>query len=167
VQVHNTNLALVPAAASVARPTPQETAAVLCSLALDACPARFVARPLGRSADVITGWGRGKSSPSLVQILGAPEAFRLRLLALAGQAYAPADVVGVPVRERLWLLWAALGALLATAKSWRPQDGLEDRSDAEIQEMVDNASKVEEEAKKIKDAGLRVLLDRRENKGAR
>jgi len=160
-------LALVQTTASVARPTPQETAAVLCSLALDACPARSVARALGASPDLVTGWGRGKSSPSLVQTLRAPATFRLRLLALAGQAYAPADVVGVPVRERLWLLWAALGALLATARPWRPQDGLEDRSDAEIQEMVTNAEKVEEEARRIKEAGLRVLLDRRENKGAR
>jgi len=167
VQVHNTNLALVPAAASVARPTPQETAAVLCSLALDACPARFVARPLGRSADVITGWGRGKSSPSLVQILASPAGFRLRLLALAGKVGTPAELVAVPLRERLWLVMAAVGALMATVKLWRQQDGLEDRSDAEIRNLVENASKVEEEARKIREAGLRVLLDRRAREGGR
>lgn len=63
---HNTSLAIVPA--SAARPSAAETAARVCGLALDSYPPRLVARSLGCSADLVTGWGRGKSSPSLVQV---------------------------------------------------------------------------------------------------
>lgn len=164
---HSPSLALVQVPASVARPSAAEDAALICGLALEACPARIVARPLGRSVDVITGWGRGKSSPSLVQILASPAGFRLRLLALAGQVGTPAEMVAVPLRERLWLVMAACGSLMATVKTWRASDGLEDRSDAEIREMIEKASKVEEETRKIREAGLRVLLDRRAREGGR
>ena len=164
---HTTSLALVAVPASAARPSAAEDAAAICGLALESYPPRLVARTLGCSADLVTGWGRGKSSPSLVQILASPQGFRLRLLALAGKVGTPAELAPVPVRERLWLVMAACGALMATVKTWRSSDGLEDRSDAEIRDLVDNASKVEEEARKIREAGLRVLLDRRAREGGR
>ena len=162
---HTRNLALVTSTAL----SPREKSASAVALALGVCPAGIVASRLELTQTRVRQWTYPDGgSPRLDQILASPERFAVRLLAAAGQVYAPAcEVIEVPPRERLWLLTSALGALLATARPWRPQDGLEDRSDAEIQEMVTNAEKVEEEARRIKEAGLRVLLDRRENKGAR
>lgn len=80
---HTTSLALVAVPASAARPSAAETAARVCGLALDSYPPRLVAQRLGCSTDLVTGWGRSKSSPSLVQVFASPERFALRLLALA------------------------------------------------------------------------------------
>lgn len=105
---HSTNLALqvVPASAPPRRGA--EMSALLCRLALGQ-QATSVARRLGRSEDLVRGWARGDSSPSLAQILDAPPAFASRLLATAGKLYT-APAVRLPIRDRLWLCGVALGS---------------------------------------------------------
>lgn len=109
---HSTNLALqlVPASAPPKRGA--EMSAVLCRLAL-AGQATAVARKLGRSEDLVRGWARGDSSPSLAQILDAPQAFAMRLVAATGRLYAP-PFVALPIRDRLWLCGVALGHCYTT-----------------------------------------------------
>lgn len=105
---HTTSLALIETEAL----TPADKSARVVSVALETCPAAVVARRLGCSTDLVTGWGRGKSSPSLAQVFASPERFALRLLALAGGVYA-SEVVEAPVRERLWCCTVALGRCLS------------------------------------------------------
>lgn len=115
-----------------------------------------VARVLDRSEDLIRRWGRGQGSPSLVQILQAPERFGRRLLAGLDVVYA-GEVGEVPLRERAWSCAAALGRLLAMARS----DELTHHTDEELEEMARHARQVAEEAQRIERAALRVLQARR------
>lgn len=153
---HTATLALVQPVALAAHQAPASHAAVLCAAALDACPAEVVARRLDRSADLIRRWGRGQGSPSLVQILQAPERFARRLLVGLGAVYA-GEVIEVPLRERAWSCAAALGRLLAMAHS----DQLQGHTDAELEEMARTSRQVAEEAQRIADAAERVLQARR------
>lgn len=152
---HTATLALVQPVALAAHQAPASHAAVLCAAALDACPAEVVARRLDRSADLIRRWGRGQGSPSLVQILQAPERFARRLLVGLGAVYA-GEVLEVPLRERAWSCAAALGRLLAMAHG-----ELQEHTDAELEEMARTARQVAEEAQRVATAAERVLQARR------
>lgn len=88
MDIHNTNLALQLIPASVPPRRGAEMSAILCRMALGK-QATGVARKLGRSEDLVRGWARGDSSPSLAQILDAPATFASRLLATAGRLYTP------------------------------------------------------------------------------
>lgn len=70
MDIHNTNLALQLIPASVPPRRGAEMSAILCRMALGK-QATSVARKLGRSEDLVRGWARGDSSPSLAQILAA------------------------------------------------------------------------------------------------
>lgn len=141
---HSTNLALqiVPASASPRRGT--EMSAVLCRLALGQ-QATSVARRLGRSEDLVRGWARGDSSPSLAQILDAPPAFASRLLATAGRLYAPA-AMRLPIRDRLWLCHVALGHCAAVVG---PHRDVRDLSDEELSDLRSKARTLREEAARL------------------
>lgn len=141
---HSTNLALqtVPASAPPRRGT--EMSAILCRLALGG-QATSVARRLGRSEDLVRGWARGDSSPSLAQILDATPAFASRLLATAGRLYAPA-VVRLPVRDRIWLCGVALGHCAAAVG---PHRDARDLSDQELTDLRSKARTLREEASRL------------------
>ena len=165
---HTTSLALVAVPASAARPSAAETAARVCGLALDSYPPRLVAQRLGCSTDLVTGWGRGKSSPSLAQVFASPERFALRLLALAGGVYA-SEVVEAPVRERLWCCTVALGRCLSLTAG----RDLEQMTSEELERMRQGWADVHSESGKGLAEVDRELLRRAgvvkpgEDKGAR
>lgn len=164
---HTTSIVPVPQLASVSLAHPKEAAARIVAVALACTSAGAISSSLDCTRDLVTGWARGKSSPSLVQILQAPRSFRLRLTALAGRCYEPSEVVEVPIRERLWLLWTAVGVLMATPRHWAPADELAARDEAELREMVESATKLASEAEKIAQAATRELVNRKARKGAR
>lgn len=118
---HSPKLHPVPSLALAPVEIARERSAVAVRSALAACPAGVVAHRLRCSEDLVRRWGRGQGSPSLAQILQAPERFALRLIAAAGEVYLPpVAVCEVPPRERLWLLAAALGALIAATPTESP-----------------------------------------------
>lgn len=152
---HSKNLVPVPTLALVAADQARERSAEAVRAALSACPAGVVAHRLRCSEDLVRRWGRGQGSPSLAQILGAPERFALRLLAAAGEVYLPqVAVCEVPPRERLWLLAAALGALIAATP--RGIDSLEQFDDQELAERDRQLADIEEHARRERAAIARV-----------
>lgn len=161
---HTTSLALIETEAL----TPADKSARVVSVALETCPAAVVARRLGCSTDLVTGWGRGKSSPSLAQVFASPERFALRLLALAGGVYA-SEVVEAPVRERLWCCTVALGRCLSLTAG----RDLEQMSREELERMRQGWADVHSESGKGLAEVDRELLRRAgvvkpgEDKGAR
>lgn len=161
---HTTSLALIETEAL----TPADKSARVVSVALETCPAAVVARRLGCSTDLVTGWGRGKSSPSLAQVFASPERFALRLLALAGGVYA-SEVVEAPVRERLWCCTVALGRCLSLTAG----RDLEQMSREELERMRSSWADVHSESGKGLAEVDRELLRRAgvtkpgEDKGAR
>lgn len=161
---HTTSLALIETEAL----TPADKSARVVSVALETCPAAVVARRLGCSTDLVTGWGRGKSSPRLDQVFASPERFALRLLALAGGVYA-SEVVEAPVRERLWCCTVALGRCLSLTAG----RDLEQMSREELERMRQGWADVHSESGKGLAEVDRELLRRAgvvkpgEDKGAR
>ena len=161
---HTTSLALIETEAL----TPADKSARVVSVALETCPAAVVARRLGCSTDLVTGWGRGKSSPSLAQVFASPERFALRLLALAGGVYA-SEVVEAPVRERLWCCTVALGRCLSLTAG----RDLEQMTSEELERMRQGWADVHSESGKGLAEVDRELLRRAgvvkpgEDKGAR
>lgn len=167
---HSPFVAPSPSLALVRREAPARAAATLCALAFDDCAPRLVARGVHRSEDLVRRWGRGEGSPSLVQLLQAPERFGRRLAADLGALYAPAVEVGeVPPRERLWLASKALGRLLATT----PQtlDSLDQLSDDELRQQLRDWQTFVDESERGRDAVARVLREReaqrQQDKGVR
>lgn len=152
---HSTNLALqvVPASAPPRRGA--EMSALLCRLALGQ-QATSVARRLGRSEDLVRGWARGDSSPSLAQILDAPPAFASRLLATAGKLYT-APAVRLLIRDRLWLCGVALGSCYTTLGS----RDLRELSGEELEQLRRSATTVRHEAERIEGDVDREILRRR------
>lgn len=129
--------------------------AVLCRMALGK-QATSVARRLGRSEDLVRGWARGDSSPSLAQILDAPEAFASRLLATAGRLYSP-PAVALPIRDRLWLCGVALGHCYTILDN----RDLSQLSDDEIEELRRRNASVRAESDRIEHDLDREVLRRR------
>ena len=140
--IHNTSLALVQTPAL----GPLDKSASLVAITLGDCSAELVSRRLGCSSELVRRWGRGQGSPRLDQILGSPERFARRLLARAGELYLPAPVE-VPLRERLWLVMAAIGAISAEL-SGLPRDAELDQVQerARLQRIADEARKASEHA---------------------
>lgn len=163
---HTRNLALVTSPAL----SPREKSASAVALALGVCPAGIVASRLGLTQTRVRQWTYPDGgSPRLDQILASPERFAVRLLAAAGQVYAPAcEVIEVPPRERLWLLTSALGALLATTP--RGLDSLDQYSDDELTRRDRSLADIEEQVQRERQAIARVRMARthapREDKGA-
>lgn len=152
---HNSKLHPVPSLALAPVEVARERSAVAVRSALSACPAGVVAHRLHCSEDLVRRWGRGQGSPSLAQILGAPERFALRLLAAAGEVYVPPSTVcEVPPRERLWLLAAALGALIAATP--HGVTSLEQFDDQELAERDRQLADIEEHARRERAAIARV-----------
>lgn len=156
--IHTTILTPFPALALAPRREPARASATLCVLALTACPARHVAPRIDRSEDLVRRWGRGEGSPSLVQILQAPESFGRRLATGLGVLLAPTEVVEVPPRERLYLCSVSLGRLLASTP--RGLDSLEQLSDQELEQQVRDWQAHVDEAQRGRDAVLRVIQAR-------
>ncbi len=140
--IHTATLALVQTPAL----GPLDKSASLVSLTLGDCSAELVSRRLGCSAELVRRWGRGQGSPRLDQILGSPERFARRLLARAGELYLPAPAE-VPLRERLWLVMAAIGAISAEL-SGLPRDAELDavQERARLQRIANEARKASEHA---------------------
>jgi hypothetical protein len=155
VSKHSSNLALQLVPASVSPRRGAEMSAILCRLALNG-QAAGVARKLGRSEDLVRGWARGDSSPSLVQILDAPAAFASRLLASAGRLYAPSFVT-LPIRDRLWLCGVALGNCYTIIGN----RDLQDLSDDEIEQLRRRNASVRAESERIEADLDREMLRRR------
>lgn len=163
--IHTTFVAPDLSLALAPRGEPTRVSATLCALALGACAPRLVARRLARSEDLVRRWGRGEGSPSLVQILGAPETFGRRLAADLGLLYRPAAVVvEVPPRERLLLCSVALGRLLASTP--RGLDSLDQLTDQELEQQVADWQAVVDEAQRGRDAAARVLAARESQRQA-
>jgi len=153
--IHSTSVILDMVPASAPRHKGAEMSAILCRLTLgEDSPA--IARRIGRSRDLVAGWARGESSPSLAQILDAPEAFAARLLATAGRLYTP-PAVHLPIRDRVWLCGVALGSCFTTLGSRE----LKDMSREELEQLRRSTTTVRHEAERIEGDIDRELLRRR------
>lgn len=138
---HNTNLALQllpasPSAQVVGEPH------LWVREALDLVGTSAVARRLCCSADLVRGWGNGKSLPNLDHLARAPRRFSLRVLASLGDHLRADQLAHQDPCEALRLLYLAFGALLADL-SRKP---LDKRTPEEAREIADRAAEIEQQA---------------------
>lgn len=163
---HTPIFAPLPALALASVDVRHERSARACREALALCSAGVVAHRLRCHEDLVRRWARGQGSPTLTQVLAAPERFVLALLAAAGRVYSPpVEVVEVPPAERLRLILVTLAALLASTGH---RDQLDQYSDEELAERDRQYADIESQAARERLAIRRVRESRQapaEDKG--
>lgn len=148
------------ALATVDASPPRPKAGDLVRLALLTCPAPVVARRLGCSRELVTGWAHDKSAPNINHILRSPPVFGLRLLALTREAVDLRPLVQRDPHEAVALLLCSLGSLLLATK--RP---LEDLSIEELREVASKGRAAEEQGAQIAREAEAVLARKLAEKG--